>query len=119
MSAGLVRRRVNAGESGQSAFMREAAHIAGLGHELRAEDVSDAAHGHDDGEFGQLPGKAQHPGMENPDRSGNGVQLRDRFLNQQPGAWIFGEHGDQVADAWICAAFAALKLYPCLLHHLR
>ena len=74
MGAGLVSTRVNTRKSSNGVPVSEPGHIPNLRHELGAEGISHAAHGHDNWIFGKLGGQSAHFGFELLQRLGNSIQ---------------------------------------------
>ena len=74
MSAGLVSARVNTRESGNGVSVGKPGHIPELRHELRAERITYAVHGHDDGIFRELCCQGAHFSLEPSQRGRDSVQ---------------------------------------------
>ena len=58
--AGLVHRRIDAGETHDGAAIGETAHVANLSHQLRSSSLTHAVHGPNGFVLRQLPGQAIH-----------------------------------------------------------
>lgn len=74
---------IYADKCNQRLLASETPNVTDLRHELRTCRFTDAIHGHDGVKFRQLAGKAQHPGTNGLNSSGNCEKLCGSFLYQQ------------------------------------
>ncbi len=95
VSAKLVCAEVNSRERRQRSLMGKAAHIADLGHELRAERICNTIQIHDNILFGKFLGKPVHFSTKHFNRFGDSVELGNCFLHHYSRQRIFQLHGNQ------------------------